>query len=376
MHLSARSRVWTRRGFLALSSSWALQADLDRKRILPSDWRRYADPATEFEVFRLTDPAYTSLLSANYNRTISRRNGFLLFSSDRPDMAYSGLQVFRMDLSNGECRRLTEAEGLDPASVALLPSERGFVCAAGASLLQVDMATLRPRELCRTPDGWRRAPGLTISVDGLYAAFVETDGQRSRLRLLSLPTRSVNTVCEIPAAAENPLLRPRRAQVAYRAGDDSLWLADFSGQQRRLRTAAGRIGPAFWAPGGRALLYLQFPDDPAVLNAIRELTPDENTDRLVARTSQFAHFAANGDASVFVGASRNKAGPYILLLVRYARREMTICEHKASDAAMTTPVFSPDSQRIYFVSDRDGKPAIYQMRIEKLVEKTEDEPPA
>ena len=37
------------------------------------------------------------------------------------------------------------------------------------------------------------------------------------------------------------------------------------------------------------------------------------------------------------------------------------------------PIFSPDSQRVYFQSDRHGKPAIYDMHIEKLVEKTETE---
>jgi len=40
---------------------------------------------------------------------------------------------------------------------------------------------------------------------------------------------------------------------------------------------------------------------------------------------------------------------------------------------MTTPLFSPDSQRIYFESDREGKPALYCMHVEKLVEKTESE---
>jgi oligogalacturonide lyase len=34
-------------------------------------------------------------------------------------------------------------------------------------------------------------------------------------------------------------------------------------------------------------------------------------------------------------------------------------------------MFSPDSQRVYFQSDRDGKRAIYCMHVEKLVEKTE-----
>jgi oligogalacturonide lyase len=34
------------------------------------------------------------------------------------------------------------------------------------------------------------------------------------------------------------------------------------------------------------------------------------------------------------------------------------------------PVFSPDSQNVYFRSDRHGKPAIYGMHLDKLIEKT------
>jgi oligogalacturonide lyase len=34
------------------------------------------------------------------------------------------------------------------------------------------------------------------------------------------------------------------------------------------------------------------------------------------------------------------------------------------------PLFSPDSQRIYFQSDRHGRPAIYSVAIDRLVEET------
>jgi Tol biopolymer transport system component len=177
---------------------------------------------------------------------------------------------------------------------------------------------------------------------------------------------------EAPFAISHPIARPLRAQILYRQGDEALWLVNSDGQQnRRLKLAPGRIGPANWAPDGRTLLYLHFPDDPTQLNAIREHIPDTNTDRLVARTSQFVQFGFNRDTSVFVGASRNTASPTILLLLRVTRREFTLCEHKTSHPADAAPRFSPDSQRIYFQSDRDGKPAIYSVHVEKLVEKTD-----
>jgi oligogalacturonide lyase len=62
-----------------------------------------------------------------------------------------------------------------------------------------------------------------------------------------------------------------------------------------------------------------------------------------------------------------------LLLVRAAKRELTLCEHRASDPHLVSPIFSPNSQRVFFQSDKDGKLAIYSMVVDKLVEETEVE---
>jgi oligogalacturonide lyase len=118
---------------------------------------------------------------------------------------------------------------------------------------------------------------------------------------------------------------------------------------------------------------LNFPSDPKQLNNLRESTPDTNDDRQIAATSQFISFGGNADSSVLVGASGSKASPYVLLLVRSAKRELTLCEHRASDPRLVSPMFSPNSQRIFFQSDKDGKLAIYSMVVDKLVEATEVE---
>ena len=155
-----------------------------------------------------------------------------------------------------------------------------------------------------------------------------------------------------------------------RAG--AVWLVNYDTRQNyRLKLADGEIGQAMWSPDGRSVLYLNYPADPHQLHAIREFIPDTNEDHPVAPTTQFVSFAPNADGSVFVGASGSKASPYVLLLVRTVKRELTVAEHHASDPRMVNPVFTPGSQRIFFMSDRDGKPAIYTMAVDKLVEATE-----
>lgn len=344
-------------------------AELDRHKVFPSDFRKFPDPATEFEVVRLTDPAHTSHLPAYYNRAMARRGGFLIFSSDRT----GSHQVFRMDLKSGECRQLTEVEALDPGSATLLPEERGFCCFDGGVLRQIQMASLKEREIYTVAEGWTRCPGMSVTGDGLSAVLAEQKDGGSRLVLAGIPRRGAATLTEAPFVISDPVARPKRAQVLYRQGDEALWLVNFDGRQnRRLKTAAGKIGPAFWSNDGKTILYLSLPEERNRLNAIRELTPDENLDKLVAPTSQFVHFGLNADASVFVGASRNKASPHVLILLRVTRRELTVCEHKAGDPLMVAPIFSPDSQRIYFHSDKHGKPAIYRLQVERFVEKTEE----
>jgi oligogalacturonide lyase len=337
--------------------------------VFPADSRRYSDPATELDVFRLTDPSYTAILPASYNRAVAKNDSWLIFSCDRTGSP----QAFRMDLKTAQTRQLTEVEGLDPNSLTLTPDNRSFCFFAGRSLHIAAISSLRPRELYTVPEEWKRLPGLNVGPDGTHAAFCESRGGNSRLRMVSLRQGLARTVAEASFAVSDPIARPMRAQVLYRQGDEALWLVNSDGEQnRKLRLAGGRIGPADWAPDGKTLLYLNYPEDPRQLNTIREHTPDTNTDKLVAKTSQFVSFGFNHDTSVFVGASRNAGSPYLLLLLRVTRRELTVCEHKASRPELVAPRFSADSQRIYFQSDRHGKLAIYDMHVEKLVERTDE----
>jgi oligogalacturonide lyase len=216
---------------------------------------------------------------------------------------------------------------------------------------------------------------MSVLPDGTHAAFAERGGPGWRLRLVTLSRGAVRTVVEAPVEMGDPIARPRRAQILYRQADEALWLVDSDGKQnRRLKLAAGRVAAANWAPDGKTILYLNIPEDRAQLNAIREYAPETASDQLVAKTSQFVHFGFNRNTSVFVGASRNAASPTVLLQLRLTRRELTLCEHKASHPETVAPVFAPDSQRIYFQSDRHGKPAIYCVHAEKLVEKTDNTP--
>ncbi len=209
----------------------------------------------------------------------------------------------------------------------------------------------------------------------MYLAVIERKPGKSRLQLVNMAKGGAVKLAECDEEIHDAIPRPRRASILYRRANGpnaGVWLTNYDGQQDyRLRLAEGEIGPAQWSPDGRTVLYLNYPSERGKLHTLREFTPDTKEDKLLAPTSQFVSFASNADASVFVGASGSKASPHVLLLVRAVKRELTLAEHRATDPKLAAPVFSPNSQRIYFGSDQHGKRAIYTMSVEKLVEETE-----
>src|SRR5262245_334347 len=295
-------RRLSRRSLLAGMGAAPLFGAGTKGTAFPPDTRRYPDPLTELEVYRLTDPVYSSTLSAPYNRVITRNSAAMLFCCDRDGTP----QAFRIDLKKGEEKQLTQAENLDGRSLTLTPDNRSFCYFAGRSLFITSMATLRERELYRIPEGWERCEGLSVGPDGTHATFGEKREGKSRIRMVSLVQGAARTVVEAPFELSDPISRPMRAQILYRRSDQALWMVNFDGaQNRQLKNAEGRVGPSNWSPDGKTILYLNFPADSTQLNMIRELTPDTNGEKMLAKTSQFASFGFNSDSSVFVGASRN-----------------------------------------------------------------------
>lgn len=360
----------SRRGFVCSFAAAGVGYAAGRGQVIPSEMRRYADAATEFQIFRLTDPAHQSRLPAYTGRAVSRRGDFLIFSNDLS----GSVQGYHMDLRSGQSRALTDAAHLEAGSLTLSADERSVGFLDGGLLFLTVLSNLRSREVYRAADGFEPGPGLSLTEDGRYAALIEQKPGLSRLRLITLHTGIAQTLLESPEPISDPMPRPRRAGVLYRRGAEELWLVNFDGtDNRRLRLAPGGLANALWSSDGRSVLYLNLPTDRKQLNNLREHIPDSNTDSFISNTSQFVTFSHNGDSSVFVGASGSKASPYVLLLVRSVKRELTLCEHRASDPRSVSPIFSPNSQRVFFQSDRDGKMALYALAVDRLVEQTESE---
>lgn len=355
----------TRRNF-ALSIAAAAAA---RAQFTPI--RRYLDPSTEVEVLALSDPSNASYMPHHYNRSISSRNGFLVYATETTQ----GFQALRLDIKGGATKVLTSATGMDPKSLALSPDDRTLYFADGDRLLATPVSGGKPREIYKASSPTVFSKGLSLSEDGTTITVV--DGTK----LMLIPTASsakttTRVITEVEAAAEQAAIT-RFGNIFYRDKAKSIHLISTAPGSKPVRLPIeGELGPAVWNPDGRSLLFLRVNQGKGIPNALFEYSLDTNKETLVGKTSQFVHFGRNADSSVFVGASGSKAQPYILIMLRITRRELALCEHKSSDPTTVAPVFAPSSQRIYFQSDRLGKQAIFSVAVERLVEKTEPDGPS
>lgn len=344
-----------------------------RLRAQFSPIRRFTDPSTEIEMLCLSDPGRASYLPFSYNRSSSSRQNFVIYSMADANNGEAP-QAYRLELKGGILKPLTTATALHPRALALSPDDKTLYFADGDRLFATSASGLaKPRELYKASSEAAFRQGFSLAEDG--GSIVLLDGTK----LVAVPLRSnvkaaPQVLTETNASCHDCLAAKGNA-ILYRDGEQALHLYQPGAKPLRLpiEAKAGKLGPALWNPDGRSFLFLRTQQGRGIANSLHEFSLDTNQETLVGKTSQFADFHRNGDSSVFVGASSSKAQPYILLMLRITRRELALCEHKASDATQVSPVFSPSSKRIFFQSDRLGKSAIFSVLVEKLVEPTEAE---
>lgn len=355
----------TRRALLSLFPAGLLAAESKptiKPRALPparGEFVRFTDRVTENLVVRLTQPSSQSLLPLRENRFVSSREGFLVFSSDRTGT----FAPFRANLKTGVITQLSESSGLVPRSLSLDAKERELWLVDEGALKTVDLQRIKSRTVTEDVSDFHLSGRKNLLVIRRKDKLEQWTAQGGRLIAEGASSRGIVS----PAGNGCVFCRQEIPD------EKEFWFASFSPEKPRL-LAKGKVSSAYWRPDGQALLFLrQVERGSYTASELQEIALDGSPEHLVAQTSQYAVFAPNGDGSVFVGASRSKAQPDVVLLLRSARREMILCEHRAKQPEAVSPAFSPNSQRVYFQSDHEGKSALYSVNVEKLVEQTEDE---
>ena len=361
------------------------------------------DTLTERELFRLTDPSVLHHLPHYHHRFIARNNSFILFASERPGTR----QIYRMDLPEGKMVQLTEGPGVHSYSPALDAGERAFFYLQNDTLKRSAVRGRSERQIHESDPGWRMTGHLSVSDKGRYVAVVEmkvghrVDGFEEqfsrqpscRIRVVEVARRRSWVAVESNHWLTHPQFQPGGTDILY--SHEGPWdkvqgrlrLVRLDGSYRkniRPRQGSEALGHEYWSSSGQEVCFVFYPDASWQLCTVNCIHINSGRERTLADCSQFAWMSPNADSSVFVGASRQVAGPNIYLLFPMLRREVTIAEHLSTAkpypiagtrrldpfAAWPEPVLSPDSRWVYFVTDREGKPAVYRMDLSDLVEET------
>jgi hypothetical protein len=352
---------WTRRAILGAGMSQGLAAAKGQEH--PGEAKKFLDAATEFEILRVSDLGHNTWLPLASNRAFTRKGEALVLASDAGGTA----QLYRHDFKANKIRQLTEAAALDTNTFTLTAGDRAILYLDGPKLMHTGAG--RERAVHQLPEEWSRSPRIAVSEDGVTVVLSSSNGTKTRIVLTG---RTPVTITERDGDIGTLYIRPRQAGASYIAGG-GLWYVPFGTQKNvQLNTAPGEVISSLWNMDGGALLYLLKPAESGKLTEIREIVPEGNRDSLVTKTSQFVHFQRNADATVFLGASGSVASPHLLLLVRSVRRELTICEHRCSDARFSRAVFSPNASRVAFQTDRHGKIVVYSMAVDRLIEQSDE----
>ncbi len=362
-----------------------------------------ADPLTERKMFRLTDPDVLFHLPHFHHRFLSRKNDFILLGGELDGTR----QIFEYDLNRGRLTQLTDGPGVNTYSATLDARERTLYFVQGDALVETNARGRGQRKVYQVETGWALTGHLGLTANAKYAALIEMrdgdqrddpreqfeKGPRCRLRVVDLAgSAPARTLVEEDRWLAWPQFRPGGLDILYAHEgpwgeiEDRLRLIGFDGSNdKALRPRSGEeeVGQEQWAADGSRIYFVHFPDSTGRRATVRSVDPVSGAEHTISPCSAFGWMQVNADATAIVGASRRLSGPNIYVLFTKLAREITLCEHSSSrepyplpggrsdpHASHPAPVFSRNSQWVYFTSDREGRPAIYRMKLEDLVSET------
>ena len=384
----------------------------------------YTDPYTGTEVERLTEPDHTSHHMYFYNRMTTSDGTYLLYC---PELN-GERQLYMMNLENGEAIQLTEGEGVDEYGGMFSHDDKYVFYQQSNKFYKLNLADLSRECFYETPEGWNGG-SAGMSDDNRFMSIVETKkdtvaakgGGKNwdffaqnclakplcRIVYIDVEKKTSHVVIEDRCWFGHTQIRPGDPDTImfchegpYDLIDARLWLVQSDGSNYRCCREQPNdliLTHEFWLPDGskRAFVYRETTGDK--VENIRMIDPETLEETILMPCSPFAHFICDKQNKYMVGDSQGSDVPihllnqeeqekdraagiikndFIYLIDVAKRKEEKLCYHGTSwlakhggpQDAHPHPCFTQDNRYVIFVSDREGKPCIYRVDLEKYLE--------
>lgn len=377
----------------------------------------YTDPHTGIQVTRLTEPDHTSHHMYFYNKMSTNDGRKLLYC---PELE-GERQLYLMDLGTGEAVQLTEGGELDDYGGMISADDRYVFYLQGKKIWRLELSTWKRESVYNVPEGWAGG-NWGMSDDNRYLVIVEMleasrpapkkgEGWNSfaatclakpRCRIVygDLETEAFHTVLEDNCWFGHAQIRPGDPDTIlfchegpYDLIDARLWLVQSDGSRYRCCREQPNdliLTHEFWLPDGSKLAFVYRETTGEKAENIRMIDPDTLEEEIFMPCSPYAHFICDRKNRYMVGDAQGSDVPihllgkekreempgevkndFIYLVDVEKRQERRLCYHGTSWLAIhgnsqdshPHPCFTQDNGAVVFVSDREGKPCIYLVRV-------------
>lgn len=392
-------------------------------KLIASEFKPHTDRETGAHVVRMTGGRHVCHHIYPAARSTTSDGKFLLYFRE----FNARRQLFALNLETGNSLQLTAGRDVDDYHAAFSADDRHVFYVQGNALWLMDARDLLRDELYRPEDGWLiREFDLTdddramivleiaeesagISLSGLrdWSTFAldSLAAPRCRIVYVDLAAGERWTVVEEECWLGRPSFRPGDSDTIlychegpYDMIDSRMWLVQADGTQRRKcreQDSDTVLTSEFWFPDGSEVGYLHWRADGPRVEEVRAIDPVTLRERIVCRCPAFAHCAVSPNGAYLVGDSLTSNDPvhlrteasrerpldaredddFIYLIALSTGEQLRLCHHGSSflpkhGRALDSephPVFSRDGRSVIYVSDAQGVPCIYRVKLARFL---------
>lgn len=369
--------------------------------------RKYSDPDTGREVWKLSPEGALSYLSYFYHKSISRDNDFIIFGAE-----FDGVRnLFRMSIKDEEVIQLTDRKNIIPYQASMTEDDKFLLYATADSIIKLDIENIKEEVIYDIPKGWWANKTFGVTPDGSHIVQVQMDMKDyiprnkpvtmeeqwavkplCRIVIIDTVTGEARIVHEEKLWLAHPQLRPKyKDTIMYchegpgHLLDSRIWFMDIDGKNIRCpkyRKENETFTHEYWFHDGSAIGYVNnITTEGNRDSSIRMLDIKSLKETEIMKCTSYSHCVTNDSDTMIAGDGKDPKNPYVFLADMRKGIEHRICRHDTSwkpyfhhgiqewskQDAHPHPKFSPDGCKVLFNTDKDGLPGVYMTDISDLI---------